>query len=127
MFSKVLYFTLFILVLTIYVMQRLKIPLPALVNNYTNDLLYLPLVLGAIEFIIRRLKKDASFTLPLGFVIFLSCSYSFYFEYYLPKINLRYTGDWIDVILYFVGGIAFFFVGRTKRKIINEEDKIESL
>lgn len=108
-------------------MQRLKIPLPALVNNYTNDLLYLPLVLGAIEFIIRRLKKDASFTLPLGFVIFLSCSYSFYFEYYLPKINLRYTGDWIDVILYFVGGIAFFFVGRTKRKIINEEDKIESL
>ncbi|SHF91261.1 hypothetical protein SAMN05444396_102408 [Flavobacterium segetis] len=127
MFRKVLYFTLFILVLTIYVMQRLKIPLPALVNNYTNDLLYLPLVLGAIEFIIRRLKKDASFTLPLGFVIFLSCSYSFYFEYYLPKINLRYTGDWIDVILYFVGGIAFFFVGRTKRKIINEEDKIESL
>ena len=126
MFRKVLYFTLFILVLTIYVMQRLKIPLPALVDNYTNDLLYLPLVLGAIEFIIRRLKKDASFTLPLGFVIFLSCSYSFYFEYYLPKINLRYTGDWIDVILYFVGGIAFFFVGRTKRKIINEEDKIES-
>ncbi|WP_211331305.1 hypothetical protein [Flavobacterium weaverense] len=128
MFRKVLYFTVLIVALTIYVMQRLKIPLPAVVNNYANDLLYVPLVLGAIEYIIRRLKKDDYFKLPLGFIIFLSCSYSFYFEYYLPKINSRYTSDWIDVMLYFVGGLAFFSIGNKKRKVFKKADKkIESL
>ena len=112
----------FFIALTIYIMQRLQLPLPAIINNYGNDLLYVPLVLGAIEFIIRRLKKDSSFKLPLGFVIFLACSYSFYFEYYLPKINPRYTADWIDVILYFVSGTAYFFIGGTSKIEIRPED-----
>ena len=106
----------FFIALTIYIMQRLQIPLPAIINNYLNDLLYIPLVIGAIEFIIRRVKKESSFILPLGFIFFLACSYSLYFEYYLPKINPRYTADWIDVILYFLGGIAYFFIGNIKKK-----------
>ena len=128
MFRKVLYLTVLIAALTIYVLQLLKIPLPALFNHYINDLLYVPLVLGAIEYTIRRLKNDGYFKLPLGLIIFLSCSYSFYFEYYLPKINSRYTSDWIDVLLYFVGGLAFFSIGNTKRKVFKKADKeIESL
>ena len=122
MFRKVLYFTMFFIALTIYIVQRLQFPLPTLVKNYGNDLLYLPLVLGAIEYIIRRLKKDSSFKLPIGFVIFLACSYSFYFEYYLPKINPRYTADWIDEILYFVGGIAYFFIASKNKTEILEQD-----
>ena len=81
MFRKMLYFTMVFIALTIYTMQRLQVSLPFLVNNYGNDLLYLPLVLGAIEFLIRRLKRDSSFKLSLGFVIFLACAYSIYFEY----------------------------------------------
>ena len=61
MFRKMLYFTMVFIALTIYTMQRLQVSLPFLVNNYGNDLLYLPLVLGAIEFLIRQLKKDSSF------------------------------------------------------------------
>ena len=53
MFRKMLYFTMVFIALTIYTMQRLQVSLPFLVNNYGNDLLYLPLVLGAIEFLIR--------------------------------------------------------------------------
>ena len=106
----------FFIALTIYIMQRLQFPLPTILNSYLNDLLYIPLVLGGIEFLIRRLKKDSSFKLPLGFVIFLAISYSIYFEYYLPKINPRYTADWIDLILYFVGAIAYFFIGNIKKK-----------
>ena len=112
----------FFIALTIYIMQRLQFPLPTIINNYLNDLLYIPLVLGTIEFIIRRLKKDSSFKLPLGFVVFLACSYSFYFEYYLPKVNSRYTADWIDVTLYFLGGIAYFFIGNIKKNSVLEDD-----
>lgn len=108
--------------LAIYIMQRLQLPLPTIINNYVNDLLYIPLVLGAIEFVIRRLKKDSSFKLPFGFVIFLAISYSFYFEYFLPKVNSRYTGDWIDVILYFAGGFVYFFIGSTNKAEILEEN-----
>lgn len=121
MFRKVLYIIIFITAVSIYTMQQFHLSLPTLVNNYANDLLYLPLVLGVIEFIIRRLKKDRSFKLPLGFVIFLASFYSFYFEYYLPKVNLRYTADWIDVMLYFVGGFAFFFIGNEKKHTVLEE------
>lgn len=117
MFRKVLYFTMVFIALTIYMMQRLNLPLPSIVNNYANDLLYLPLVLGAIEFIIRCVKRDSSFRLPLCFVIFLAISYSIFFEYYLPKVNSRYTADWIDVVLYFVGGIVYFFIGNKKKNI----------
>ena len=122
MFRKMLYFTMVFIALTIYTMQRLNLSLPTIVTNYANDLLYLPLVLGAIEFIIRQLKKDSSFGLPLGFVIFLAISYSIYFEYYLPKVDARYTSDWIDVFLYLVGGIGYFFIGNKRKHTVLEEE-----
>jgi hypothetical protein len=108
-FNKLLYFVLLLIAVTIYFMQRLQLPLPALINNYVNDLLCLPLVLGAITYVIRSLKKDASFELPIGFIVVLAGFYSFYFECYLPQFNSRYTADFIDVILYFTAGFAFFF------------------
>ena len=89
-------------------MQRLHYALPPVINNYVNDLLCLPLLLFTMEFIIKRLKKDKCFKFPIGFVIFLASYYSIYFEYYLPKINIRYTADWIDVVLYFIGGVAYY-------------------
>ena len=122
MFRKMLYFTMVFIALTIYTMQRLNLSLPTIVTNYANDLLYFPLVIGAIEFIIRQLKKDSSFGLPLGFVIFLAISYSIYFEYYLPEVDARYTSDCIDVILYFVGGIAYFFIGNKRKHTVLEEE-----
>ena len=122
MFRKMLYFTMVFIALTIYTMQRLNLSLPTIVTNYANDLLYLPLVLGAIEFLIRRLKRDSSFKLSLGFVIFLACAYSIYFEYYLPKANARYTADWIDVFLYLVGGIGYFFIGNKRKHTVLEEE-----
>lgn len=116
MFRRLIYSVLFFIALTIYIMQRYHLPLPTFINNYVNDFLYLPLVLGAIEFLIRRLKKDSSFKLPIVFVIFLACYYSFYFEYYLPQFNSRYTADWIDVILYFSGAFAYFFCGKFENR-----------
>lgn len=114
MFRRVVYVVMLFTALTIYLMQRLSMPLPSLINNYVNDLLCLPLLLGAMTFVIRRLKKDSSFQFSIGFVIFLACYYSLYFEYYLPRVNPRYTADWIDVVLYFSGGILFYFIEKKK-------------
>lgn len=101
---------------SIYASQKLAIPLPLLVNNYLNDLLCIPLVLGTLTFIIRKIKHDPKFKLPLGFIFILSSYYAIYFEYYLPKINSRYTSDWIDIVLYFLGGILFYLFQRIRDK-----------
>jgi hypothetical protein len=122
MCRKVVYIITFLIALTVYVLQRLMVPLPTIINNYVNDLLYLPLVLGLIEFVIRKFKKDSLFKLPIAFVVFLASFYSFYFEYYLPGINPRYTADWIDVVLYFLGGFAYFFSEEMGNRKFSGED-----
>lgn len=106
---KIIYFSMCIAALTIYSMQRLRLPLNAVVNNYVNDFLCLPILFGGISFGIRYLKKDAHFRLPFIFIIGMAAYYAAYFEYYLPQFNPRYTGDWIDVALYFLGGLSFFY------------------
>lgn len=98
-----------VVALVIYTLQRLNITLPSLIDHYVNDFLCLPIVLGLISFVIRWLKKDAKYRFPFAFNIFMASYYSFYFEYYLPKHNLRYTTDWIDVLLYFSGALTYFF------------------
>ena len=106
--SKKIFILLFIAAMTIFVMQKLETYLPEIINNYANDLLCLPLVLGSILYIIRRLKNDSNFQLPLVFILLMATYYSVYFEYYLPSYNSRYTSDWIDVGLYFLGAFAFY-------------------
>lgn len=103
-------------------MQRLNLRLPSLINNYVNDFLCLPILLGGISFIIRKLKKDNSFKLSMVFILCLASYYAFYFEYYLPKFHPRYTSDWIDVLLYFLGGFAFFFSEKYQDKIFDKKN-----
>lgn len=116
MIKRITYLVMTLIALLVYSMQKLNVPLPKFVNNYVNDLICLPLVLGILTFIIRHFKKDKFFTFPLAFVMLLATYYSVYFEYYLPKVNPRYTADWIDVILYFSSSVAFFFVQNNERK-----------
>lgn len=106
--GKKIYIFIFLISIIIFSMQKTGLYLPQILNNYANDLLCLPLVLGIITFIIRSLKKDEFFKLPLFFILTMALYYSLYFEYYLPQNNPRYTSDWIDVILYFIGAVAFY-------------------
>jgi len=108
-FNRLLYILMCVVALVIYTMQRLNIALPSLIDNYINDFPCLPIVLGGISFVIRWLKKDDKYRFSFAFIFFMASYYSFYFEYYLPKCNPRYTADWIDVLLYFSGALAFFF------------------
>lgn len=67
----------------------------------------MPLVLGLLLSTIRYLKNDSSFQFSKSFIAGLALYYAVYFEYYLPGVNARYTGDPIDVLLYFLGGFLF--------------------
>ena len=99
---------------TIYYSQCVNLSLPWYVNDYLNDLLCIPLVLGLLSFAIRYLKNDSSFQFSISFIIGLALYYSLYFEYYLPDVNSRYTSDWIDIVLYFFGSILFYTYQRTR-------------
>ncbi|MGG7034282.1 MAG: hypothetical protein ACI7YS_03700 [Flavobacterium sp.] len=108
-FNKLIYILMCVVALVIYALQKSNIALPSLINNYINDFLCLPIVLGGILFVIRWLKKDDKYRFSFAFIIFMASYYSFYFEYYLPKNNVRYTAEWIDVLLYFSGSLIFFY------------------
>ncbi|GGF71362.1 hypothetical protein SAMN05444281_1898 [Wenyingzhuangia marina] len=111
---QLIYFVLVIIALTVYSLKQHGYQLPLFINNFLNDLLCLPIVLGIITRVIQFLKKDSEFKLPIGFIICLATYYSIYFEYYQPRVNNRYTSDWIDVLLYFIGGFSYFFISRYK-------------
>lgn len=105
------YFWIFLAIATfIYCYQRLGVSIPDWINNYMNDLLCLPIVLYICQAAVRYLRKDCNIVLPLPLILFMALGYSLYFEYFLPEINPRYTADAIDVALYGMGALFFYFM-----------------
>ncbi len=96
--------------LSIYTLQKLQVSLPQLINNYVNDFLIIPIVLMLSLFVIRELRNDKTYKLSIGIIFYTCVLYSVIFEYYLPKIQIRYTTDVIDVVLYFFGGAIFYII-----------------
>lgn len=97
---------------SIYFCQRTGISLYPWINNYVNDFLTLPIILSISLFIVRKIKKDPLLTLPIFLVLLVASFYSVYFEYYLPKVTTRYTQDPIDVALYFLGGLVYYYINK---------------
>lgn len=113
---RILFFLAFTLATTIYVCQRLYLPIPIWINNYVNDFLFLPLVLGFCLFVVRKIKGNPNLQLSLPLILGVSLFYCVYFEWYLPLHNPRYTSDWMDCLLYFGGALVFYLLHRGKRK-----------
>jgi len=95
---------------TIYSLQRLGVSLPIWINNYVNDFLCMPIVLFLCQLGIRKIKRNNNIRLSLPIMLSLSLYYAIYFEYFLPKFNLRYTADPLDVFLYFMGTLFFYLM-----------------
>ena len=106
--GRVLYCLMCITAGIIYYRQSLMLYLPWYVNDYLNDLLCMPLVLGLLSSTVRYLKQDSSFKFSRSFIVGQVLYYSVYFECYLPEADSRYTADWIDILLYFLGGFLFY-------------------
>ncbi len=108
---KALYFPLFCLTAAIVLsLQKMSAALPEWTNNYLNDFLCMPIVLFIGQFTVRKLKRNNALRLPWPLILTLTLFYSIYFEYYLPSFNLRYTADFLDIILYFLGSAFFYFM-----------------
>lgn len=78
-------------------------------NDHATDLLCMPIVLSILLLVTQVLKKDKNLTLPWYAVALTVVYWSIYFEWYLPKQSGIYTSDQMDVYMYIIGGIAYFF------------------
>ena len=101
----------------IYVCEKLEILLPKLIRFYANDFLIIPIVLYISLFVIQKLKGNDKIQLSFLNIIYLCTLYSVIFEYWLPKFHPRYTTDFIDVALYFLSGVLFYFLQKEKNGV----------
>lgn len=98
-----------VLVTTVlYVAQRLKLPIPNWINFYLNDFLCMPIVLSLCLAILRIIKKTENLYVPLFVILALTTYFFMYFEWLMPQISTRYTSDFIDAGLYYLGGLLFY-------------------
>lgn len=111
------YFSVFVgIALLVYIAQQFSFPLPPLINNYLNDLLCLPIVLKICKYVVQFINSDKQVNIPIKISLTLTIVYSIYFEVVLPTVNSRYTGDLIDVVLYFLGFLFFLWIEKSELK-----------
>jgi len=108
---RIIYFPIMcILAMTIYLGQILNYTIPGLINDYFNDLMCMPIVLKMCQSAIRYMKSNPSLVIPLALQLSITTMYCIYFELVLPKYTSRYTGDWLDVVMYIFGMLFFLII-----------------
>jgi hypothetical protein len=95
---------------TIYLCNQFEIQLPKFVRFYINDFLIVPIILYVCLFAFQKIQGKKNMLLSLLNILYVCVMYSVVFEYWLPKFHSRYTGDFVDVGLYFLSGFLFYFL-----------------
>jgi len=85
------------------------VELPVFFKNYFTDLLLMPIILTLCLVGVRLIKRLPHFKLNLVMIFGMTTFYALFFEVYAPTISLNQTGDWLDVVMYFIGGVVFWF------------------
>ncbi len=88
-------------------------------NNYLADLICMPIVFYIVGAFFKIVKIN--FSLSIYKVVFGVLYFSFIFEFLLPKFSSRYTGDWIDVLMYCLGGGAYFCIDKILKPFSTNE------
>lgn len=110
---KLLHKTFFLFVAVFLILQillHLEMHLPNWVVFYVNDFLCMPIVLFICLKVVHFLTRNYELRLSLFTVLSLTTFYALYFEVYLPKVEPRYTADILDVVMYVLGSLLFYFV-----------------
>lgn len=84
--------------------------LPDFFRNHFTDLLFIPVQLIIALWGTRLLKRDPNIQISLVWIIVQVIFVSFLFEWYMPNYGAdtnKFTGDFIDVLMYVVGGFLF--------------------
>lgn len=111
--KKPLVWLIFATAVVVYILQQLDVTLPSLINNYLNNLLCLPVVLTLCLIVLQLIKKNNSLTIPIFVIASIAVYYIVYFEWFLPKMNKRYTADPLDAVLYIVGAVGFYVMQKS--------------
>lgn len=93
--------------LTVYVAEKADLPLPSLIRFYLNDLIIVPLTALVARTLIRLFFGNKAFILTFQEVLFIVLFYNIVFECILPLYLQRYTADYIDVMMYALGGALY--------------------
>lgn len=88
--------------------RKLGDPLPVL-NGYITDAAAIPVIANlGLWFQRVFIIKNNYYVLAPRHIIFIVVYVSLIFEGILPLFSKTYTADWIDVLLYAIGGLFFY-------------------
>ena len=99
-----------ILYILVKVCQYYDVTLNTFVDNHLTDLICIPVVLYIIRMLMLQFKafrEHAGGELSILAILLVTIYFSVYFEYYLPTTSSIYTGDIVDVFMYFLGAAIF--------------------
>jgi hypothetical protein len=109
--------------LIVTILRKTGHPLPYL-NGYLTDAFAIPVIANlGLWFQRVVIYKTNFYVLSAWHVVFIVVYVSVVFEGILPWLSVKYTADWMDVALYGVGGVFFYFV---MNKPVVESRKSES-
>ena len=107
--KRSIYLLLFIISMVVYMFQKLNIALPKLINNYLNDGIAMLFVLKIVDVVVYNIYQK-QLARNIKYVIGIVLYFSFIFEYLYPMFHSRYTADWWDVLVYFIGAMVFLII-----------------
>jgi len=85
-------------------------PLP-LINGHINDAFAIPVIANlGLWFQRAFIIKNSYYVLAPRHVIFIVAYVTLLFEGVLPLFSKAYTADLIDVLLYIIGGLFFYWM-----------------
>ncbi|WP_299366922.1 hypothetical protein [Winogradskyella sp.] len=116
---KFYFFISVIVGVSIYIAQKQNIDLPLIVNNYVNDFLIVPICLTISLVLLRFTRNDEDYYLRFYHVLYLALFYAVLFEYVLPQFYERYTSDRVDIMLYFLSAMLFYYLQRKSKAHAN--------
>ena len=93
--------------------------LPLFFKFYFTDLIFIPVSLGFAYLVVLLIKRPKKISVPVGVIAAYVIFNAFIFEYYLPnfaKNAQSYTSDWMDVLMYVIGGGLFWLWQRELSK-----------
>jgi hypothetical protein len=102
----------------------LQIPL---IHSYLDDLLAVPVTLGAYQIWMNYFQKKKGFKITLPLVFLSIAAFIFHFEILMPKFSANYISDVWDVVCYIEGGVFFIIVYRVPfihKKTIRYENQL---
>ncbi|MDR6547959.1 hypothetical protein J2810_004045 [Chryseobacterium rhizosphaerae] len=105
----------------IIVLRKKGLYIPV-INDHFTDCITVPMYCYLIEYIMNDLlgyhwKPDLKFVLTS--ILYLS----FLFEVLCPGVSHRFTGDILDVLAYFAGGMVYYFFRFKTFSLVQFSDK----